>query len=439
MKKLALGALLAGLFAACGGDDPVKIIDGNTVDAPGVCNVLAQTGCATGEKCSWIVDALTPQYVGHVGCTPDGTANVGDECSFGMPGVTGVDNCKAGTVCGAYRMGTGVCKAICDQAGGEPMCDASHVCVVYSKLFATGTDSPPAAGVCDLACDPMADNDFDGSANQLTGPASARRASTCGSADNVGCYGSPSGGTGLPTGYSCTNEVNHDQGTANGGFGIRHRTQCVPGTGCADDDGTYYLNSCNQGYIPLLIESTDVSETICVAICKPANCYMGNCANNAGAGQANDGCRTADRVNGSTSHLWDGPGAEGGGEHCIFEWYFEVDRSAGTYLPSPTSDTVGFCYNHAAYDYNKDGDPNTGTNGFEEPLPACSTLQDGFGSGSAPSDPNYFGAADLGCVDTTHAGLGSAAAGKAFKMSDETMTKLRSIDRPRTLYHRVMK
>lgn len=442
MKKLALGALLAGLLAACGGDDHPTIIDSKTADAPMQCNVLTQAGCAAGEKCTWLLDALTPQYVGHIGCAPDGTADVGEECMFGAPGATGVDNCKAGTVCGAYRMGTGFCKAVCDQAGGDPACDASHVCVTYSKLFSTGETTPAAAGVCDLACDPLADNDFDGSAGLLTGSASARRAMTCGSADNVGCYGSPSGGTGLPTGYSCTGEINNEKGTANGGTGIRHRTQCTTGTGCADEGGTVYLNSCNQGYLPLLIESTEVSTTICVAICKPANCFMGNCGGTGNpnvAGAAQDGCRPSDRVLG-TDGAWDMPQGNppSGGEHCVFQWFFELDDQ-GAFLPSPTSNTVGFCYNHTAYKYNKDGDPNTGTNGREEPLPACSALQDGIGSGSAPTDPNYFGAAELGCVDTSHVpGLGSAAVGKRTMVPGEVMNKIRSMDRPRALYHRAM-
>ncbi|HSD88718.1 MAG TPA: hypothetical protein VLB44_14415, partial [Kofleriaceae bacterium] len=31
----------------------------------------------------------------------------------------------------------------------------------------------------------------------------------------------------------------------------------------------------------------------------------------------------------------------------------------------------------------------------------CAALADGFGSGATPTDPNYWGAADLGCVDST--------------------------------------
>jgi hypothetical protein len=162
---------------------------------------------------------------------------------------------------------------------------------------------------------------------------------------------------------------------------------------------------------------------------------MGNCINN-GQGVAGDACNGLNRV---SPVNWADQMQAGGGEHCVFEWYFELDDQ-GAWLPSATSNTVGFCYNHSAYHYNKDGDPNTGTNGFEEPLPACSTLKDGVGSGTTPSDPDYFGAANLGCVDTSHVpGLGSAALGKATKIPAELANKLRSIERPRALYHRVMK
>ena len=73
MKKLALGALLVGLFAACG--DEQRRQDHRQRHRCGLaCNPLTQAGCAAGEKCTWLLDALTPpQYVGHIGCAPDGT------------------------------------------------------------------------------------------------------------------------------------------------------------------------------------------------------------------------------------------------------------------------------------------------------------------------------------------------------------------------------
>ena len=146
-----------------------------------------------------------------------------------------------------------------------------------------------------------------------------------------------------------------------------------------------------SGYIPFLSESTDVSTLICVALCKPMNCYAGNCgANNENRlGEAPHRCNNVDRVGTfDTSE---------GGEHCRYLWSFEIDPVAG-FLRSPTSDTVGICFDHSKYRFDSDGDQTLDT-----PYPPCSALPDGFGSGSA------LGAADVGCVDTTHAGLGSGA------------------------------
>jgi len=415
MKNLAFGALLIGLLVACGGSSgdskKISLPDSAPGDTGvGVCSPLTQAGCAAGEKCTWLLDALMPQYVGHIGCTPDGTANVGDACMYGMPGATGYDNCKAGSVCGNYRGGSGICKQICDQQGGMPACDAQHVCVTYSGLFSTGDMTPAAGGVCDLACDPLKDNDFDGSG------AKTKTQMTCGNNAAVGCYGYPSGGTAPATGWSCTNDINVMESQP---AGLRHRVQCVETNNCADPGPTIYVNSCNQGYLPLLRESTMVSTAICTALCKPANCFAGtgNCgtgtATTARIGVAGDSCKTPDRM-GSFAVSPDG------GEHCRFIWSFEIDDQ-GNFLRSPTSDTVGFCFDHSKYQYDSNNDGTADTN-----LPACSTLPDGFGSGSA------FGAADIGCVDTSHApGLAQG------KLSPDLASKIKA-DLPRALYGRTM-
>src|ERR1041385_4057156 len=104
MQKLALCALFVGVVVAagCGGDDhPMIKVDGSVQMG---CDLFAQTGCGTNEKCTWLVDALTPQYVGHVGCAPidPSPAAAGAPCMYGMPGTTGYDNCDKGLVCGAY-------------------------------------------------------------------------------------------------------------------------------------------------------------------------------------------------------------------------------------------------------------------------------------------------------------------------------------------------
>src|SRR5688572_10988233 len=147
MRKL-LCIAIAFVSGSSGSDEKQgKIVDVRPTIDGGMCNALWEAGSKAGEKCTWIVDALMPQYVGHIGCTVDGTAVAGESCSFGAPGETGFDNCKAGFVCGNYAGGTGECKQICDQQGGVPMCDAQHVCVTYSGLFSTGDTTRAACAI----------------------------------------------------------------------------------------------------------------------------------------------------------------------------------------------------------------------------------------------------------------------------------------------------
>lgn len=426
MKKLALGALFVGLIAACGGgssNPKIKVVDSNGDTGPTVCSPTLQTGCQATEKCTWIIDATTPMYVGHVGCVPDGTAAVGASCMFGAAGATGYDNCSKGGVCSAFGtpMTAGTCKQVCDNQGGAPMCDGTHVCVTYSRLFSTGATSPAAAGVCDLACNPLMDNDFDGSAGPQVKPGN-----TCGSNYQIGCYGIPSAGTPPATGWSCTGDIN-----SNPDKNLRHRAECTTATGCADTDGTIYVNSCNQGYLPLFRESTAVSTAVCIAMCAPLDCYDG-AGGHCGTGSANrlgatpHRCTNPDITTGSGAMP---PSTLLGHEECEYLWAQELDGS-NNWLKSPTSNTMGFCFDHYQYLY----DP-TGGNNPSIHLPGCEALQL-IGSGSDKTMPNtYFGAVDFGCVSTTTAGIGSAT-GKMGPADD----KFRgiTIDKPRFLYHRVM-
>ena len=364
------------------------------IDAPmGPCSPLTQVGCSIGEKCTWIVDSNPPNYVGHVGCVAVGSAQVGEACMFGPAGATGYDNCAKGLVCGKYYSGAtgGACKTICDPNGGSPACDDAHVCVEYAQLFYSGFGVDGLAGVCDPACDPLGDNDFDGSGALM------RTTMMCGSNPAVGCYGSPSMGTPPRTGWLCMNDFNSMESQPTG---LRHRVQCTTANQCADPGPTVYVNSCNQGYLPILNESTMVSTAICVAMCRPRNCYIGNCGVNDEdrLGVAPHRCNDTDRVG-----TFD---TSANGEHCVFSWFFEVD-DGGTFLRSPTSDTVGFCYDHSKYLYDSNGD-----NIADAPIPPCATLQDGMGSGSAVR------AGDFGCVDTTHAGVMFTGKPRAPKARD---------------------
>jgi hypothetical protein len=420
MSKLAFAALCIGVVTSCGGDkkDPV---DAMTPDGALACSPLTQSGCAPGEKCTWVFDVLLPAYAGHIGCAPDGTAAVGDACMFGSAGATGYDACKKGAVCGNYRGGAGVCKQLCDPQGGALTCDAQHVCTSYANLFATSDTTMPAlAGVCDATCDPLTDNDFDGSATT-----SMKTTTACGTTEAVGCYGYPSFGSSPATAWSCADDINAAEAQPTG---LRHRVQCTETNKCADAGPTIYVNSCNQGYLPLLQESTLVSTTICVALCRPATCFAANCSINElnRLGTGGHVCKSPERL-GSLNVSVTNANADDHGEHCRYMWSFEIDDQ-GNYLPSATSNSVGFCFDHGKYQYDSDGD-----NIADKDLPACGLLKNGFGSGTNPADPlTYFGAADLGCVDTAMAGLA-----QGDQLPADTLRKIKT-GLPRALNHRTM-
>jgi hypothetical protein len=174
---------------------------------------------------------------------------------------------------------------------------------------------------------------------------------------------------------------------------LTHRTECTAATGCADSDGTIYINSCSQGYEPLFFEQTGITTAVCVAFCKPANCYAGNCGSNDDNrhGAAPHRCMTPDAVGNFNTAP--------GGEECEYLWAQETDP-AGNFVPSAWSNTVGVCFDHSKYKY----DP-TGGNNPTIPYPGCEQLQL-HATGTDPNQPlTYFGADELGCVDSGTAGL----------------------------------
>ena len=468
MKKLALGILCAGFLVVtgCGGDTHTHI----TLDAgsgTGTCDPLKQTGCPANEKCTWLIDAIAPNYVGHVGCAPAGAGAVGETCKYGGQGTMGYDDCGKGLVCGNYRGGycpaaaaracmkntdcnpgegctvdglcakrcvvdgdcdaggtcmgnTDVCKTVCDQleAAGNAACDSSHACVIYSALFSTGDTTPAAAGVCDTKCDPFADNDFDGA-----GTSSNKTGTTCGS--NQGCYGYPSFGTAPVTNWTCTRDINIKVAQP---AGLRHRTECTEDNRCADAGPKIYTNSCNQGYLPLLKESATVSTTICVAMCEPVDCSMGACGLNDlnRLGKQPNRCNLQDRV--GTFNLGNSSDAHPNGEECTYLWWFELDSmNNNKFLRSDRSDTMGFCYDHSQYPFDLNGD------GTADVKPPCGALPIQGPHTDMTNPLAYYGAADFGCVNTSAAGVSATGKGELPAGMVEAM---RHIDRPRALYNR---
>ena len=63
-----------------------------------------------------------------------------------------------------------------------------------------------------------------------------------------------------------------------------------------------------------------------------------------------------------------------GGEHCSFIWQFEIDSATNTFLPSPSSDTIGFCYDHSKYKYAS----VMGSTMRDAEYPNCALLADGI-------------------------------------------------------------
>ncbi len=358
MKKLALGALMAGFLAACGGggsgDDVVQPIDARTdgtttgdasnpIDAPVslACDPIAPAGmqgCATGEKCTWIRVQSTPTVVGALGCVADGTVAIGGTCTRGPEGqTTGFDNCVAGSICIGPSTG-GVCQDICGFDGSaNAACASGFACTRYQNTFSNAMEDP-IAGACNPTCNPNTQlQDANGQACPM----------------GRGCY--------TLTSNTTTIAVCASAGT------IEHN---MPIT------GNPAANSCLPYHSP---RRTGPGATTfeCGALCQPNDVSQNLNVNDEGG------------VSGSTRECTDRnappPATANGGESCRYFWAREPFAEL-----SPFSNTLGFCWDHTLlwYDSNNDmtGDMKT---------PRCTTLPVGMdllppvGNPPVP-DPLFF-------------------------------------------------
>ena len=363
MKKLALGALFAGL-AACGGggggNKDVVLVDSPTGgdSGTGVCNPLTQTGCNAGEKCNWIYDQLMPTIVGHIGCEPEGTVAIGGACGARA---VGPDTCVKNAECVS-----GECKQICDHQGGDPMCPMTHACVRYQNLFTDGTNT--VAGVCDPGCDPLTQDLNVGTMK-----------TACGSPDPTmpvrGCYGYDE--------YSCS-------GTAPT-VPIATAVTLTDRQPPAGD----YLNACAPGFMPILISETGSMTGLCNGLCaaleadntKPPANEVGDAAASAKdptaamSAPGNAVCTTGNRGSGV-----DGP------QTCRFLWVYNVD-DAGMLEITDWTDKIGVCFsrNKYRYDSNMDGMLNA----MDLFTPSCTVQGTGVGqTGLPPRSAATTGRAD---------------------------------------------
>ncbi len=410
MQKLALGALVA-LSVACSGnsDNKVHIVtDSGSGGSDTACNPLTQTGCATGEKCTWIYDLVSADatnILGHVGCAPEGDKAVGDQCTRNAAGAEGWDDCTKDGFCKAKREligpgGVGVCEQVCDNNGGDPTCAADASCVAYHNIFEDSGMN--VAGVCDKKCDPFADND-----PLHTGSGAPTRPGTQCQAYE-GCYGYPSSKPQTPTSYSCAREYNTD---------LHHRDECTDTSGnslssanplsqvaCATAS-----NGCSEGYMALYYEMTGSMVVVCTAMCKPADCYAGNCGSNSANLTGDPAGRQCIPAQIAGTPVPATTGSNGvNGDQCVFNWRYEIDTT-GNWAMSPYSDTAGWCFQHQLYLYDVNGDMMYDSN--DAAPPKCDTFTDpSFGTGSAVGGQclesnGCIGAATFGCTSSTTSGL----------------------------------
>lgn len=347
MKRIALIAIVA-----CNSGMPGPHV--HPLDAPpdscipneAACNPLLQFGCNAEQKCTWL-ELGSNATIGIIDCAPDGNSAVGQACQYGVAytyecGSLVADNCVRAAVCV-----DGVCKRVCDNQGRMPMCGSDETCVTVPGVFQNGS-AYPFAGVCVPACDPLADNDFLGS---------GVRGSGC--AAGSGCYGVPTGGTPPKTQFWCE---------ADGSASLVNRSAAAS-TG---------VNACAEGYEPLVHDTTGSTTIVCVALCSPGDTYLGG--PQAPLGNSPHRCSTSDAR-----------GTFGAHEHCMYLWALEVDGS-GNWLPSPSSNAVGVCIDHAQYRYDSNHDGVI--DGSDAMWPDCQAL---------PLSGSAVVAADFGCVATTSA------------------------------------
>jgi len=244
-KHLTIATILFASFAvaACGSDsggtpDSGIIIfadAGGDAGSVAACNPVANTGCAPSEKCSKI--NLT-ENLGSTQCVPDGTAAVGEACTWGDPGeTTGFDTCAAKGYCR-----NGVCREICDSNPSDS-CSSGN-CVQIFETF----DEIDGVGVCAQPCDPVVQDCV---------------------VKNEGCY------VNTGTGKSSCSRVPEET------LGLGQDDDCYGPDG---SDGCY-LNGCPAGYSPILNKGGPMGPggSVCAAYCSPVMQDMNNAGELGGA------------------------------------------------------------------------------------------------------------------------------------------------------------
>jgi hypothetical protein len=374
MRNLALGILLGGIVAAsaaCGGDDP------EIIDVPGdallACNPTKQTGCAAGEKCTWVVDLDSPRR-GHVDCVPGGEIPNDGECTTARAGVNeGADACATGTLCVRGR-----CKPICDpqlvEGSALGACTANYSCSRYEGYFDSG--GAAGAGVCEPACDPLTQRLKVGTTN----------VDACGSLTPAAPSATCIRGPGYRT-FACAPTELMFYGKTD-----RKPPELSP-------SGDPYPNGCAPGFLPFYFEDVSGSmKTLCSGMCAPLKvdatiaAMTGHADDNKGDPLALGKLPTqATPMPGNATCT---PGKKGAdditaprGQDCRFLWYPLAVSNSGVPVQTLYNDTLGFCF---AYEKFLSIMPPGG--GPRLPEKSCAELPE-----TAPDSDPFRSAKDNGC------------------------------------------
>lgn len=347
-------------------------IDAHDPDAspdalPATCDPIAQTGCAAGAKCTWIIDADGgggQPAIGHVGCAPAGSTADGAACAAAQANVNGgADSCIAGDLC------AGTCKPICglSAVSGPGACSVNHACIALPGVFTSS--GVPTAGVCQVTCDPLT--------QRLSGTATE----ACGSLDP-----SRPTGTCVPTSgefraFVCAPVIP-------GSIALTDRT-----TPLGDQHGPFG-NGCAPGFLPFYFEdASGAMKTLCSGMCAPAKVdaeiAVFHPELHAGDPSAR-GKLVADTapVAGHATCLQGvkgsiAPDAQGNGvEDCRFLWFPLAAADPTKVGASPYGNTLGFCFDYRAFitvDTNGDGRPDAAEKSCAQ-LPVTATAGDPFGT-----------------------------------------------------------
>ena len=385
MKNSALGACLVAVFtasgAACGGGAGKPQLLDASVDAQFACDPVKQTGCQTGEKCTWIVDidgTATMTEIGHLGCVAVGASPTQDgaACTDAAAGTNGgADTCAAGDLCISSK-----CKPICDpQVTGNTAtgaCLPNFACSTYAGVFVSGANA--IAGVCDPACDPLT--------QQLK--AGTTGIDACGSVDptkpSASCVFGPDAATWAcaPTGPSL--------------YGNTDRQ--APLTNPA---GQPYPNGCAPGFVPLSFD--DGSGAIkfeCTGTCAPLKTDVDIVMSDPSHAKDNQGdpaalAKLPTDAAPQAGNAVCAPGKKGSavsstfGEDCRFYWWVLFGPDPTMAEPTPYNDTVGFCFAYEKFNVPMSNPP--------VPQKSCAELEPP--AKADPKDP-FTSAAMQGCYPT---------------------------------------